>query len=94
MFHRATIYRFRGIAFKFTRKVSRFSKRIEKFQEKEPGPLNEYERKAFETLKEKLNSPPLLTMPKREERFTLNSDAYNGRIDKGLLQTQDNGSAR
>ena len=53
------------------------------------GELNEEETKAFETLKEKLFNPPILTLPRIGRRYTIDTDACNVQIGCVLLQDQE-----
>ena len=53
------------------------------------GELNEDETKAFETLKEKLLNPPILTLPRIGRRYTIYTDACNVQIGCVLLIDQE-----
>jgi hypothetical protein len=52
------------------------------------GPLAEEQHRSFNALREKLLHPPVLALPRREDRYILDTDASNGQIGCCLLQEQ------
>jgi transposase InsO family protein len=55
-------------------------------------PLSEEQRKAFETLRERLLSPPVLALPRAEGHYFLDTDASATQLGCCLRQTQPDGS--
>jgi hypothetical protein len=55
------------------------------------GPLTKEQLLAFETLREKLLQPPILPLPRREGRYILDTDAFDGQIGCCLSQEHPDG---
>jgi RNase H-like domain found in reverse transcriptase/Integrase zinc binding domain len=57
------------------------------------GKLSEAARKAFEALRQKLLSPPVLALPRRDGHLWLDKDAFDDQLGCCLLQEQPSGPA-
>lgn len=68
---------------------SQLSKRLHKSQAKELASLIEEKLSTLETLKEKLLSPPVLTVPRSNEQCTLEAETYGVQVGWKVPQKQD-----
>lgn len=73
----------------FARIASPSPRCLKKAQAKYLGSLEEDELKALATLKEKLTSSQVISLPKRNGHYTLDRDACHKKVECVLLQDQE-----
>ena len=73
----------------FIKNFSHITKPLNKLKEKKEWKWEEEQQKAFDELKDKITSQPVLALPKREGKFRVETDASEHAIGGVLSQEQD-----
>ena len=81
--------RFANFYQRFIQNFSHTAKPLNKLKSKKDWKLEEEHQKAFKELKEKITSQPVLSLPRREEKFRMEIDASGHAIGEVLSQEQD-----
>ena len=85
---------FRRFVPNFARIAAPLNRKLRKGEPTVFGPLNEEEMGALEELKKRLIEPPILTLPRRDGRYTVDTDACDKQVGCVLLQEQPEVPAR
>ena len=80
---------FRRFVPNFARIATPLNQKLEKDQPTKFGHLTDEEREAFEELKRRLTSPPILALPKQKGYYKLDTDACDHQVGCTLLQDQE-----
>ena len=72
----------------FARIATPLNRNLEKEQPTKFGDRTDEEREAFEELKRRLMSPPILALPKQRGYYKLDTDAYDHQVGCTLLQEE------
>jgi len=74
---------------RFIRNFSHTARPLNELKGKKEWKWGEEQQKAFEELKEKITSQPVLALPKKEGKFQVETDASGHAIEAVLSQEQD-----
>jgi len=81
--------RFANFYWQFIHNFSHTAKSLNKLKDKKKWKWKEEYQKAFEELKEKITSQPVLSLPRREGKFRVETDTSEHAIGGVLSQEQD-----
>ena len=76
----------------FARAAAPLNDLLKKGQAFELPPLDEKQRKAFDSLKQALIEPPILRLPQSDLEYSVDTDACNHQVGCALLQTHEDGT--